>query len=144
MSGGREFRALTDQMLVLIDQLRAVEQDKQMAVLGSPAFVELAVEAESLSRLIFRWSGMQLQLAEATVDEVRRGELEPGALLEFEPRALDRILANWREAQLRLEIARPGSPGAATAAADIEQFREEFNAAENIRLARDGTDSEVA
>jgi hypothetical protein len=31
-------------------------------------------------------------------------------LIDVEPRPIDRILANWREAQLRLEIAAPGSP----------------------------------
>jgi hypothetical protein len=42
------------------------------------------------------------------------------------------ILANWREAQLRLEIARPGSPEASSAADGIERLREEYHAAHEV------------
>jgi hypothetical protein len=42
---------------------------------------------------------------------------------------MDRILANWREAQLRFELAQPGSPEAEVATSDIERLREEYQAA---------------
>lgn len=106
----REFRALTDQLLDMIARLRDVERAKQRVGCGSGDFAERAVEAEQLSRLVFRWARMQLQMAGQAVGAVQRGEQSPAPLVELEPRPLDRILAAWREAQLRFEIAAPGSP----------------------------------
>ena len=137
MSGAQEFRASTDQMLELIDQLKEYEQSKQRVAFGSPEFVELAAEAENLSRVIFRWGVMQHQMAQVSAGTVERGEQSAAPLSEVIPRPLDRILAQWREAQLRLEIARPGSPESAAAADDIERLREEFHAAEELRRSQE-------
>ena len=134
MSGAQEFRASTDQMLRMIDRLRDVESAKQQVEFGSAEFVGHALEADQLSRVIFRWAGMQLQMAEASAGAVRRGELSPAPLSEVIPRRLDRILAAWREAQLRFETARPGSPEPAVAADDVERLREEFRVAEAAKF----------
>jgi hypothetical protein len=50
-----EFRAFTDQMLDFIDRLRAAEEAKVAAPMGSAEFVQAAREAEALSRMAFRW-----------------------------------------------------------------------------------------
>jgi hypothetical protein len=131
----REFKATSDQMLDLIDRLRTVEQAKQTVGYGSAEFVELATEAEKLSRLAFRWSGLQLQMAEAATSAVARGEVSGAPASEVSPRPLDRILAAWREAQLRFEISRPGSAEAAAAADAIERLREEYRAVEEAKFA---------
>ena len=128
METERDFRATTDQMLEMIDRLSGIERAKQAAEVGSPEFIEHAREAEHLSRMVFRWAGMQLQMAEASAGAVQRGEMGPGRLIDVQPRPLDRILANWREAQLRFEIARPGSPESARASEEIERLREEYQA----------------
>jgi hypothetical protein len=133
----RQFRATTDQMLQMIDRLRAVELDKQASTLGSPEFIAHAEEAERLSRMVFRWAGMQLQMAESSAGAVQRGEMSREPLTSVEPRPLDRILANWREAQLRFEIAKPGSPEAAAAAEQVERLREEFHAVQDAKLSRE-------
>lgn len=135
---GGDFRATSDQMLGLIDQLRAVERVKQHLALGSPELIMRAHEAERLGRLIVRWSQLQVQMAEAAPGRVERGELSPHAAVDVKPRRLDRILANWREAQLRLEIARPDSPEAETAAKDVERLREEYRAAQALRMSEAG------
>lgn len=137
MSGAQEFRAATDQMLDMIGRLKELEQTKQRVAFGSPEFVTLAGEAEQLSRVVFRWAIMQLQMAQAAAGAVDRGEVSPAPLTEVIPRQLDQILAAWREAQLRFEIARPGSPEAAAAADDVERLREEFAAADALRRTRD-------
>jgi hypothetical protein len=142
MESNRQFRATTDQMLGMIDRLRSVERDKQEARFGSPEFIAHAQEAERLSRMVFRWSGMQLGMAEAAAGDVQRGETSTEPLVNVHPRPLDRILANWREAQLRLEIAKPGSPEAAAAAEQVERLREEFHAVQDVKLhpdAREGS-----
>lgn len=117
-------------MLGLIDELRELEMAKQRVQYGSAEFIRLAREAEQRSRVVFRWAGMQLQMAEAAGGAVQRGEASPEPLLNVQPRPLDRILSNWREAQIRLEIAPPGSPEATAAADEVERLREEFRAAQ--------------
>ena len=106
-----EFRAFTDQMLEYIDQLRAAEERKRSVEVGSPDFLAAAEEASELSRLTFRWAQMELELARKVRSE---GEVvAPDVrLINVQPRALDLILAHWREAQLRFEMATPGSPEA--------------------------------
>jgi hypothetical protein len=143
MSQERDFRATTDQMLEMIERLRGAELAKQAAPVGSDEFIEQAREAERLSRMVFRWAGMQLQMAEASTLAVQRGELSPGRLLDVEPRPLDRILASWREAQLRFEIARPGSPEAVAASEEIERLREEYQAAHEVKVAANGSLVEI-
>jgi hypothetical protein len=125
-----EFRATTDQMLELVAAMAAGEEAKRNARLGSPEFVALAVEVERLSRLSFRWAQMQLQMAQAIAARLADGELDPDIrLIDVKPRPLDVILIHWREAQLRLEIAQPGSEQALAASASIEGLREEYQVA---------------
>lgn len=129
MTDQREAHALSDQMLEWINGMQEAETAKHDLPLGSPEFVAKAVEVERVSRLAFRWSQLQLQVAQEAARRREAGELtgsEP--LANFEPRALDTILANWREAQLRLEVAPFGSPDAQRAADDIERLREEYQA----------------
>jgi hypothetical protein len=129
-----EFRAYTDQMIEYIDQLRAAEETKRTVEVGSAAFIRAAKEAEEISRLAFRWAQMQLQMALAV--EGGTGDI-PGdvRLIEVEPRPLDRVLAHWREAQVRLEVAAPGSPESEAAVRDIERLREEYQAGHKQRRA---------
>ena len=125
-----EFRATTDQLLDLLDGLRNIEEEKRRESLGSVQFVGLAEQASVQSRLLFRWCEMQLQMAQESAARVARGEQAPDIhLVDVVPRPIDRILASWREAQIRLEIARPGSAEAVSAAEDIERLREEYQIA---------------
>ena len=129
MSDQGEAHALADQMLDWISAMQDAERAKHDLPLGSPEFVAKAVEVERISRLAFRWSQMQLQVAEAAARRRESGELtgnEP--LANFQPRPLDTILSHWREAQLRLEVAQLGSPEAQQASDDIERLREEYQA----------------
>jgi hypothetical protein len=132
-----EFRATTDQMLEILEDLRATEDRKRSVPVGSPEFLIAAKGAEELSRLAFRWAQMQLQMALAVQSRIAAGEIPGDVRLEtVEPRPLDRILAHWREAQLRLEIAALGSPEAEAAARDIERLREEYLAGQESRADR--------
>lgn len=75
-------------------------------------------------------------MALAAETRVARGENPMGVeLIDVEPRPLDRILANWREAQLRFELATPGSAEAEAAMADVERLREEYQASHETRVA---------
>ncbi len=131
-----EFRAFTDQMLDLIDRLRAAEEAKRAVEMGSPEFVQAARDAEELSRRAFRWAQMQLQMALEVQDQ--GGKMPDVRLINVEPRPLDRVLAAWREAQMRLELATPGSPESEAAVRDIERLREEYQAGHRTRVDLDG------
>lgn len=133
-----EFRATTDQMLAIIDELRGAEVRKQQVPVGDPEFLRVAKQSEELSRLAYRWAGMQLAMALDTQDRIAKGQLTGETRLEdVEPRPLDRILAHWREAQFRLEIAALGSPEAEAATRDIERLREEYQAAHEAKVGAD-------
>ena len=69
---------------------------------------------------------MQRQLAETNA--VRGVSADAVPLSDVEPRRLDVVLTHWREAQLRLGIAEPGSREAQTAADDVERLRDEYQA----------------
>jgi hypothetical protein len=122
-----EFRAATDQLLEIIERLRTTEEAKREVEFGSDEFVALARAAVDAGRLAYRWTEMQLTMAEQAAARRARGELaEDVRLIDVRARPIDRILSLWREAQLRLEIARPGSPEAEAATADAERLREEY------------------
>lgn len=133
MDDQRELRAHSDHMVELIRRMRELEEEKHHVGVGTPEFVGLAHEVERLSRLVFRWSGMQVQSAEHAAARLERGEIEAAPLDDYSPRRLDVILAAWREAQFRFELATPGSEEALLAAADIERLREEFHRAQQQR-----------
>lgn len=59
-----EARASADKMLEIISRLQEGESAKRAMVLGTPEFLDKAKEVETLARLAFRWSQLQLQLAE--------------------------------------------------------------------------------
>ena len=140
MSNRGEFRAATDQLLAIIDELHTLERRKQTTALGSPEFVELAIKAADQAKLVFRWCQMQLEMAlEASARVMSGDETANVHLIKVVPRPIDRILANWREAQFRLEIARPGSPEAMSAADDIERLREEYQTAYEVVLTAEHT-----
>jgi hypothetical protein len=125
-----ELRADSDRMFQMLRRLRETEEQKRLVGMGTPEFVELAAEVERLSRLIFRWSGIQMQSAHAMAAAVERGDIAGEPLEAVKPRPLDEVLAAWREAQVRFELARPGSEEARVAADEIERIREEFHAIE--------------
>ncbi len=137
---GGELRAVADQFLAVLAELRATEERKRNETLGSDEFVSLAEAAEAQGRLVFRFTGLQLELARTAAERRAQGGLQQDLrLTDVQPRALDRILAAWREAQLRLEIAAPGSAEADAAADQIERLRDEYRAI-TASKAHDATD----
>ena len=122
-----DLRATADHMLEILDGLRAMEIKKRSAPIGSHEFIELARSALDHGRLAFRWTDLQLRLAEEAAARAARGEETHDLRIDdVTPRPMDQILAHWREAQIRFEIAEPGSVEAGAAAADIERLREEY------------------
>jgi hypothetical protein len=133
------FRAATDEMLDIIDDLRATEDVKRRAPIGSPEFLAAARRSEELGRLAFRWAQMQLRMAHEIRERIAAGDVPGEVRLDtVAPRPLDQVLAQWREAQLRLEIAQPGSAEAEAAVRDIERLRDEYRAGHEARISASG------
>jgi hypothetical protein len=133
MSDERNLAAVSDQMMSILDRLKAIETAKRSVAIGSESFVKLAHEADDLGRLVSRWSGLQLQLALQSPVAVQKGEISPRPIEAVDVRPLDRILASWREAQMRFEMAMPGSRDAARAADEVDQLRQEFQRTQNLK-----------
>ena len=141
MTDEHELRATSDHTFAILDRLGTIEKDKREVSIGSPEFVEMAAEVERLARILFRWSGLQMQLAKESSAAARRGEVLDQTIEMMAPRALDKVLALWREAQIRLELAKPGSPEAEAAANDIERLREEYHDTTETKLGENGDHS---
>ena len=121
---------------ITFDRLRVAEETKRAVELGSLEFVQAARDAEELSRMAFRWAQMQLQMALEVQDQ--GGKMPDVRLINVEPRPLDRVLSAWREAQMRLELATPGSRESEAAVRDIERLREEYQAGHKERVDLNG------
>jgi hypothetical protein len=116
-----EVRAAADHMLQLLDDVRTAEAAKREIPMGSSEFIELAARIARHARVVSRWADLQLQLAQ-TVEE------QGTTISDVRPRPLERVLALWREAQIRLELAEPGSAAAERAVEDLERYRNEYQA----------------
>jgi hypothetical protein len=77
MTDRGEFRATTDQMLAILDRLRATEELQRATPLGTPEFVECARQAEADARLAFRWVQMQMQMAQETASRLAAARSSP-------------------------------------------------------------------
>jgi hypothetical protein len=145
MDRDREFAAVSDKMLLMLERLKAVEWEKRRYETGTPEFIDRAREAEELSRSIFRWGEIQARLADDSPDARERHELSGAPLGTITPRRLDRILADWREAELRLEHAPAGSPEAREAAETVARLRDEYRLAQDrSRRTVSETDGSIA
>jgi hypothetical protein len=134
-----EIRAAADHMLQLMDDVRNSEETKRTVPLGSEAFVELALRVATNARVVSRWADLQLQLAQSMPYGV-----EDVTIADVQPRRLERVLALWREAQIRLELAPPGSAASAKAVEDIERLRNEYQAGFELRHEADADELDAA
>ncbi len=131
-----EYRAASDLMLGTLRRLREIEEAKRRVGVGTPEFVRFAAECEALSRRVFTWSRFQQMLAEGSPTARVRGNVSGRPIEDLVARPLDRILAAWREAEVRFRDAMPGSPEAQQAAADIERLRAEYHDTQDGKLPR--------
>jgi hypothetical protein len=124
-------------MLEILDRLRQLEEDKREAEVGTAEFVAMAAEAEGLSRDVFRWSQLQDDLAKASTRRRETGAVTGRSIEATPPRPLQQILADWREAEVRLQRLAPGSPEATSTTREIEALREQYRAIHQTKVDRD-------
>jgi aryl carrier-like protein len=132
MSDESELRATSDLMLQMLDEIRDIELAKRAETPGSDAFAQLAYDVTERVRTVVSWSELQLRQA----NEMHGSAPSDGGrpLESIEPRRLDVVLAEWRQAEIRLSQAEPGSPEANDAAADAERLRVEYRSLQERKL----------
>jgi hypothetical protein len=136
MTDSSELRATSDMMLRMLDELAALERRKRDLVPGTEEFSSLAWEVADLARTTVRWSELQLRQANEAME---RGQDRPGvALVEVPTRRLDEVLAEWRQAEIRLSQAQPGSDEAEEAAAEATRLRLEYTRLQERKLEEHG------
>ena len=131
MAEESELRATSDSMLSMLDRVRELESRKRELAPGTKAFAHLAWEVAEQARLIMRWSELQLRQANEALGQPETSKV---ALVDVPPRRLDAVLAEWRQAEMRLSQASPGSPEAERAAADVARLRDEYRVLQERKL----------
>lgn len=132
MTDESELRATSDLMLRMLDEIRELELAKRAETPGTDTFAQLAYDVMEHVRTVVRWSELQLRQANEMHGTAAADSGRP--LESVEPRRLDVVLAEWRQAEVRLSQAQPGAPEARDAAADAERLREEYRSLQERKL----------
>jgi hypothetical protein len=125
-----DLRITSDRLLRTLDQLASLENEKRTLKPGSDRFQLLAGEVERLAAQVFAQTHAQKQLGEKAeaVGEAAGVELAP-INEATSTRELHTILADWRDAERRMQLADPDSAEHASAIADIGRLRMEYHEA---------------
>jgi len=132
MPGEEELRLTSDAFLARVERLHALEERKRE--LSPEKTVEAALEVETLTAEILEWAKRQTELA-TLVAKAKPTNLRPIAVIP--PRALNVVLADWREAERVLNEQPPGTASWESARADVERLREEYARAYQHRRSSD-------
>ena len=127
--GDGAVRATSDELLAAIRQLVDAETRKRQTATDSPEFVRLAQVADLAGQMVARWTAAELDAASKARGLVTAGVMSGAPIETVAPRPVAKVLALWREAEYRLDSSDPGSAAGATAQADIERLRGEYQAA---------------
>jgi hypothetical protein len=127
---GDALRATSDALMSDLDALQQLEQAKRSIEPGDPQLVRVAAQIERLASRVLGASVEQLDLTERVNTLVEVGSPQaPDVPIEHMKREVRVILADWRDAERRASLAKPGSPEALAAAADINRLRGEYREA---------------
>jgi hypothetical protein len=127
---GRALRDTSDQLVRDLEALSTLEEEKRQLSPDDERFVDLATRIESIAMRVLVASGRQRELTEEIHRAADAGS--PGApteSIEEMARPIAAILSDWREAERRLEGAKPGSAEEREVEVLIEQLREEYRLA---------------
>jgi hypothetical protein len=127
---GQALRRTSDALLRDLDVLSTVEEEKRSLEPGDPRLVELATRIEEIAQRVLVGSARQRQLTETIHGQVATGSPDaPVAPIEDTIRPIAEILADWRDAERRVDAAPAGTGEEAEAEALVERLREEYRRA---------------
>jgi hypothetical protein len=136
-----DLRVASDRILRTLEQIEVLENEKRDLPPSDARFQTLAKEIERLASEVFAQSHAQKQMgvrAEAVED--RTGVELPSINETNATRELAVVLAEWRDAERRLQLAAPDSAEHVTAAADVGRLREEYHRAYTSGAAKQERD----
>jgi hypothetical protein len=123
-------REASDQLLRDLESLSDLEEVKRVIEPGDPRLIELAGTIEVLAQRVLASSARQRQLTIEANDLVDLGLPDaPSHPIAETPRAISAILADWRDAERRAQLAPEGSTEAAEAERELGRFKEEYREA---------------
>lgn len=123
-----ELRATSDLLLLDLEALGQLEEQKRQTEHGDPRLVDLAARIEVIAQRVLIGSKRQRELTETITQAAEAGEVEGTGTIDA-MRSVSAILADWREAERVARDATPGSPELAGAEAMADRFREEYRRA---------------
>lgn len=123
-----ELRATSDLLLLDLEALGQLEEQKRLVPHGDPKLVELAAKIEEIAQRLLTGSRRQRELTETVADAAQSGEVAEGDTIDA-MRSVSAILADWREAERIAGQAAPGSPERAQAESMADRFRDEYRRA---------------
>jgi hypothetical protein len=123
-----ELRATSDMLLLDLEALGKLEDQKRSTEHGDAGLVDLAARIEELAQRVLAGSRRQRELTEEVSEAAVSGDVEPSATIET-MRSASAILADWRDAERAARDAPAGSRERFEALAMVDRFREEYRRA---------------
>ena len=123
-----ELRATSDLLLLDLEALGQLEEQKRITPHGDEKLVDLATRIEEIARRVLQGSRRQRELTETVTEAAQAGEVEEAGTIDA-MRSVSAILADWREAERLASQAAPGSTAEADAASMADRFRAEYQRA---------------
>jgi hypothetical protein len=138
MSVESSLRQTSDTLLVGLDELAELEDEKRRLRPGDPRLVEIAARVEEVAEQVLGASVHQRELTEEA-QELARDDVAraPQRSIEESSRAIADILAEWRSVERRLAAVPPGSDERRALDERAASLREEYGRAVAMR-ADDG------
>jgi hypothetical protein len=131
---GQVLREVSDSLLRDLEALSSLEEEKRQVIPGDPRLVDLATRIETIATRVLTKSARQRELTEQVQELVEEGSpVAPDQPIEDTPRAMSAILADWRDAERRVEAADPGSAEESEANRLVDLLREEYRRAHEER-----------
>lgn len=127
---GRALRDASDELLRDLEALSVLEDEKRQVAMDDPRLVDLAGQIEQIAGRVLVASGRQRALTKQMHEATEAGLASaPGSSIEETARPISSILADWREAERRLEAAAEGTAEAREAEVLVDGLRDEYRKA---------------
>jgi len=123
-----ELRTTSDILLLDLQALADLEDQKRSTQHDDPKLVDLAAKIEELAQRVLAGSRRQRELSESVSEATETGAIDGSETIEA-VRSASAILADWRDAERAAKEAPAGSREQANAQRMIAVYREEYRRA---------------
>jgi hypothetical protein len=139
---GNALRETSDELLRDLEALFVLEEEKRTVTPGDPRLIDLASQIEKIATRVLVTSARERQLTERIQEAAEEGSASvPDGSIDETPRPISAILADWREAERRLEAAAEGTAEAREAEVLVDRLRNEYRKAHEAARAQNQIES---